>query len=98
MGRTVVRSDLGPVAAGHGLALAVTGKTLGDTERQVKWRDSLRVHRPVRGLLAWYLAGATAAVFNVKLNKGPARLDTWLTMPNGKTRGAYFVDVNYLGK
>jgi hypothetical protein len=34
---------------------------------------------------------ATKATFTVDLEPGKTRLQTWLTMPNGKTRGAYFV-------
>ncbi len=38
-------------------------------------------------------AGVAAAVFNVDLPAGPASLHTWLTTPEGKTHGAYFVVV-----
>jgi hypothetical protein len=36
------------------------------------------------------------AVFHVELDAGPAELQTWLTGPNGRTRGAYFVSVRRL--
>lgn len=35
----------------------------------------------------------TSASFRVTLSAGPTRLETWLTRPNGKTCGAYFVEV-----
>ena len=35
--------------------------------------------------------GATKATFTVALEPGKTRLQTWLTTPDGKTRGAYFV-------
>jgi len=38
----------------------------------------------------------TKAVFTVPLAAGPARFQTWLTMENGKTRGAYFVSIRRL--
>ena len=34
---------------------------------------------------------ATEATFTVPLAAGPTQLETWLTLENGKTRGAYFV-------
>jgi arylsulfatase A-like enzyme len=36
-------------------------------------------------------ADATKATFTVDLRPGKTRLQTWLTMPDGNTRGAYFV-------
>jgi hypothetical protein len=36
---------------------------------------------------------ATGATFRVKLDAGPAMLQTWLTRPDGKQHGAYFVSV-----
>ncbi len=36
---------------------------------------------------------AKEAVFKVRLPSGRTRLETWLTLPDGKTRGAYFVYV-----
>jgi len=35
--------------------------------------------------------GATKATFTVPLQPGKTRLQTWLTMPDGGERGAYFV-------
>ena len=40
--------------------------------------------------------GATSATFKVALKKGETRMQTWLTTPDGKTRGAYFVEVRYV--
>ena len=37
--------------------------------------------------------GATSVSFTVDLKKGPARMQTWLDEADGKSRGAYFVDV-----
>ncbi len=37
--------------------------------------------------------GAAKTTFTVRLRPGKTRLQTWLTMPNGKTRGAYYVYV-----
>ena len=39
-------------------------------------------------------ADDTNVVFDLKLPGGPAMLQTWLTLPNGKTRGAYYVYVS----
>ena len=39
---------------------------------------------------------ATSATFRVHLTRGQQRLQTWLTLPNGKTRGAYFVEIRFL--
>ena len=39
---------------------------------------------------------ATRAVFEVQLQAGPARLQSWLTTPAGKERGAYYVYVERL--
>ncbi len=41
--------------------------------------------------------GTTQAVFKVRLPSGRTRLETWLTLPDGKTRGAYFVYVRRVG-
>jgi len=41
---------------------------------------------------------ATGAQFKLKLEKGPAKLETWLTTKDGKVRGAYFVEVEYAGQ
>jgi len=41
-------------------------------------------------------ASATSATFKVVLKKGQTRMQTWLTTPDGKTRGAYFVEVRYV--
>jgi arylsulfatase A-like enzyme len=41
-------------------------------------------------------ADATKSAFQVELEPGKTRLETWLTTPDGKTRGAYFVYVTYL--
>jgi len=38
-------------------------------------------------------AGATKTTFTLPLQLGKTRLETWLTTPEGKTRGAYFVYV-----
>ena len=38
-------------------------------------------------------ATATKASFKVKLEAGPAMLQTWLTRPDGKEHGAYYVEV-----
>jgi hypothetical protein len=35
--------------------------------------------------------GATKTTFSVPLEAGRTRLQTWLTMPDGRERGAYFV-------
>ncbi len=37
--------------------------------------------------------GATAVTFKVDLERGSARLQTWLTDKDGASRGAYFVEV-----
>ena len=41
-------------------------------------------------------AGATHASFQLDLPAGPARLQSWLTLPDGKERGAYFVSIRRL--
>jgi arylsulfatase B len=41
-------------------------------------------------------SGDKAAVFEVRLKKGPAELWTWLVSPNGEERGAYFAYVRRL--
>ena len=41
-------------------------------------------------------AGATSVAFRVPLEAGRARLETWLEGTDGKTRGAYYVDVRRL--
>jgi hypothetical protein len=41
-------------------------------------------------------AGATAVTFRVRLEAGPARLQTWLTDASGSSRGAYYVEVRRL--
>ena len=38
----------------------------------------------------------TAATLRVHLSRGATQIETWLTVKNGKTRGAYFVEVKYL--
>ena len=38
----------------------------------------------------------SAAKFTVNLDEGQTRLQTYLTMPNGKTRGAYYVSVKFV--
>jgi len=38
-------------------------------------------------------SNAESVTFKTKLPQGPAKLQTWLTLPNGKVRGAYFVVV-----
>jgi len=38
---------------------------------------------------------ATNAAFRVSLPEGPAMLQTWLTRPDGKSHGAYYVRVQY---
>lgn len=38
-------------------------------------------------------ATATKATFKVKLEAGPTMLQTWLTRPDGKEHGAYYVEV-----
>jgi arylsulfatase A-like enzyme len=50
----------------------------------------VEVRRPVP-------AGATAVTFAVRLKAGKTRLQTWLTDKGGTSRGAYFVEVRYLG-
>jgi len=39
---------------------------------------------------------ATQATFRVKLPKGPAMLQTYLTRPDGEQHGAYYCRVRYL--
>nr|MCU0752667.1 sulfatase-like hydrolase/transferase [Akkermansiaceae bacterium] len=39
---------------------------------------------------------ATGATFRVKLEAGPAMLQTWLTRPDGKQHGAYYTSVRLL--
>ncbi|MBN2474474.1 MAG: arylsulfatase [Pirellulales bacterium] len=41
--------------------------------------------------------GATGAVFQLALQAGKTQLQTWLAEPDGAVRGAYFVEVEYLG-
>lgn len=41
-------------------------------------------------------ADATGATFRVKLPKGAAMLQTWLTRPDGKQHGAYYTRVRYV--
>jgi len=36
---------------------------------------------------------STEATFTVKLSRGPAMFETWLTTPDGKTHGAYYAKV-----
>ena len=38
-------------------------------------------------------AGATSVTFEVRLEAGPTRLQAWLTHRDGKSKGAYFVEV-----
>ncbi len=38
-------------------------------------------------------AGASAVTLRARAAAGPQKLQTWLTDPNGKSRGAYFVEV-----
>lgn len=40
--------------------------------------------------------GASSVQFHLELPAGPARFETWLTLPNDKQRGAYFVTVEKL--
>jgi arylsulfatase A-like enzyme len=40
---------------------------------------------------------ASSVTFVIDLKAGPARLQTWLEGPGGKTQGAPFVEVRYLG-
>ena len=42
-------------------------------------------------------AGTTGVKIILDLEAGKTRLQTWLTEPGGDTRGAYFVEVKYLG-
>lgn len=37
--------------------------------------------------------GAAEVDFDVSVPAGPAELQTWLTIPEGETHGAYFVTV-----
>ena len=39
------------------------------------------------------LTESSTATFSVTLEPGPTTLQTWLTLPNGETRGAYYVNV-----
>ncbi|MFP6574303.1 MAG: N-acetylgalactosamine-6-sulfatase, partial [Pirellulaceae bacterium] len=41
-------------------------------------------------------AGSTHASFKLDLPAGPTRLQGWLTLPDGKERGAYFVSIRRL--
>jgi hypothetical protein len=41
-------------------------------------------------------AGATSVTFQVRLEAGSTRLQTWLAQKNGVSRGAYFVEVRYV--
>jgi len=41
-------------------------------------------------------ADATHASFTLDLTAGPTRLQGWLTLPDGKERGAYFVYIRRL--
>jgi hypothetical protein len=36
---------------------------------------------------------SSTATFDITLESGPTTLQTWLTLPNGETRGAYYVNV-----
>ncbi len=40
-------------------------------------------------------AGATSVTFEVRLEAGKTRLQTWLTQKSGKSKGAYFVEVKF---
>jgi hypothetical protein len=40
--------------------------------------------------------GATGVRFEVELAQGPTRIKTWLDEADGPSRGAYFVEVEYL--
>ena len=40
---------------------------------------------------------ATKTVFKARLPSGRTRLETWFTLPDGNTRGAYFVYVRRVG-
>jgi arylsulfatase A-like enzyme len=40
--------------------------------------------------------GATSVTFEVRLKAGKTRLQTWLTEADGRSRGAYYVEVKYL--
>jgi arylsulfatase A-like enzyme len=41
--------------------------------------------------------GAASVTFEVRLEVGSTRLQTWLTEKNGMSKGAYFVEVKYVG-
>jgi hypothetical protein len=41
-------------------------------------------------------ASATKSTFRVRLEPGKTRMQTWLTTPEGKTRGAYFAYVTFV--
>ena len=43
-------------------------------------------------------AGSTGVRFLVDLPAGKTKMQTWLAEKGGAVRGAYFVDVKYLGK
>jgi arylsulfatase A-like enzyme len=41
---------------------------------------------------------ATSVTFEVRLDPGPTRLQTWLTPKDGKSKGAYFVEVKFVAE
>ncbi len=57
-----------------------------DTARMQIGNHDVSKHVPV---------DASVVRFRVKLNKGPARLQTWFTSQSGESRGAYYVTVNH---
>jgi len=62
---------------------------LGKSIEAVKARLKIGPHEESQDLAV----DATAATFRVKLEAGPAKLQTWLSNKAGKTRGAYYVYV-----
>jgi len=42
--------------------------------------------------------GATGVRFEATLESGDTEVMSWLVDPDGQTRGAYYVEVRYLGR
>ena len=70
---------------------AVAAFPLPATEARLQIGD----HEPLRKEVP---ADVTGVRFELPLEAGDSRIKTWLIEPDGTTRGAYYVDVEYLSK
>jgi hypothetical protein len=68
---------------------AVAQFTLLATEAQLRIGDREKLTQVIP-------ADSTAARFEVDLKQGITEIQTWLNEPDGKTRGAYFIEIEWL--